>query len=118
MLQRFRQRARAVALALLVALVALGGVSVHGAECHDADAAVAAHDASAHRLDAPRSESGHPLHCILCHWARTPRPSAERSHHVEQPLPETVAVLADAEPVPASISVAFQPLRSPPVRHR
>ncbi len=116
MLQRFRRRARAIACSLLVALVALGGVSVHGAECHDADAAVGVHDASAHRLDAPRSESGQPLHCILCHWARTPRPSAERGHHLERPPAQSVAVVADAEAAPSSISVAFQPLRSPPAR--
>ena len=115
MLQRFRARARAIASALLVALAALGGVSAHGAECHDVESeASARHDASAHRIDAPTSDAGQPLHCILCHWSRTPRPSAESGHQVHKPVARARAIHAATPRPVTSIAFPFRPLRSPP----
>ena len=115
MLQRFRSRARAVASVLLVALATLGGVSAHGAECHDVDAyAAGPHDASAHRIGAPAPDAGQPLHCILCHWSRTPRPSAEGGHQVHQPPAQDFAFHAETPRPVNAIAFSFRPLRSPP----
>ena len=118
MLQRFRARSRAIASLLLVALAMLGGVSAHGAECHDVEThAAGPHDASAHRVDAPAPDAGQPLHCILCHWSRTPRPSAEGGHHVHEPAAQAFAFHAETPRPVTSIAFPFRPLRSPPAPH-
>lgn len=115
MLHRFRARARAIASVLLVALATLGGVSAHGAECHDDEVyAAGPHDAAAHRVGSPAPDAGQPLHCILCHWSRTPRPSAEGGHQVYAPAPHAFAFPADTPRPVASIAFPFRPLRSPP----
>ena len=79
-LRWFRASASVVACALLVSLATLGLslAGAHEAGCHDDCVVVIVHDASAHQVDAaPASPSAPPLHCLVCHWARSFRPRSE-----------------------------------------
>lgn len=113
----FRTRARSLAAAVLVSFVALGGMSSgsHSSECHDVECAqFLAHDASAHRIQSGSPDSGHPLHCVLCHWTRSTRHSAEIVHHLARPTEDGVRHHIDVISAPALIRAAQPPLRSPP----
>jgi hypothetical protein len=115
----FRSSARAIAATLLTSLatLAISFVRPHPVDCHDAGCAAAAvvHDASAHRVRGDTSGvDSHPLHCSLCHWARSFRPHIETKF---VPAPATaagahihLAFLTPAHRAP----LAQPPLRSPP----
>jgi len=117
MLQWFRVHASCVAGALLVSLTALGGslVAPHPIDCHDACAATVTHDASAHRVraDVPDAES-HPLHCLVCHWARSFRPHTETRFLHAPAIQAGTRVHIVVTPVAHAAPVAQPPLRSPP----
>jgi hypothetical protein len=114
----FRARARAVAAATLVSLVGLGGLSsaAHDGDCHDDDCAVALldHDPSSHRIGNGSSEPSHPVHCILCHWTRTLRPSTASGHHLARPVTGNVLAQPEVLSAPSPVRAAQPPLRSPP----
>src|SRR5215207_10146784 len=81
MLRAFRTRGWSIVTAWLL-FASLGttsfGALIHAQSNHDAFPASLEHDASAHRFqgDAPEAPP-HPLHCLVCHWARTFRPRPE-----------------------------------------
>lgn len=118
MLQWFRARVRIVAGAVLVSLAGLGGLSTaaHGADCHDEDCGIIAlrHDPSTHAIGAAGSAADHPLHCILCHWTRSFRPSTESADHIARPLAGESRRYHDVSGTPSQRQAAQPPLRSPP----
>ena len=118
MLQWFRTRARVVAAATLVSLTALGGLSsaTHGADCHEDDCAYSllSHDPYEHGIVATQDDAGHPLHCILCHWTRSLRPSTEAVHQIARPVTSDVRPHTDIPAALSPVQAAQPPLRSPP----
>ena len=119
MLSWFRSTAPGVAATLLLSLAALGGsfYGPHPADCHDADcgAIFVAHDASAHRVTAaPAAAETHPLHCLVCHWARSFRPRIEVRFVTAPAAQAGVVVHVQNFPTGAGAPVAQPPLRSPP----
>src|SRR5688572_30456296 len=117
MLRWFRHSASTIAATLLVAMAALGQASVvpHGDDCHEACAAFAVeHDPSAHRFEAApqASADGHPLHCVVCHWARAFRPDTEvRFTHTVGAAAGSLVQL-DSSPVVRPVIAAQPPLRA------
>ncbi len=118
MLQWFRARLRVVAAATLVSLVGLGGLSsaTHGADCHDDDCYIALlpHDPSSHGIGSATPDAGHPLHCILCHWTRSMRPSTETVHQFARPITTDLRPQPDVLGSLSLVQAAQPPLRSPP----
>jgi len=119
MLSWFRSRASGVATTLLLSLATLS-VSLyapHAVDCHDTDCGTifVAHDASAHRIRANTSTADtHPLHCLVCHWARSFRPHITTTF-VATPAAHTgIRVHFDLITVARNAQVAQPPLRSPP----
>jgi hypothetical protein len=120
MLGWFRVRRGSLAATLLVSLATFGGSIVipHGDECHDhCMGAVVEHDASAHRFQADTSaDHSHPLHCLVCHSARTFRPRHEAAFQPGAPSVEDKWRVHPELFVPLPASLAAQPpLRSPPM---
>lgn len=118
MLSWFRAHLRPVALAALVSLTALTSLSaaIHDAsECHDECAAgVVRHDAWSHAVGSEKASADHPLHCVLCHWTRTLRPSTAIVHGVARPVVLSVRPVVDVLGLPLQSLAAQPPLRSPP----
>jgi hypothetical protein len=117
MLQWFRARARSIAATALLSLVTLTGWSAgpHQDDCHEAICAAAVpHDASAHSVGRPTSNTDRPLHCVLCHWTRIVRPSDAAAHHITPAVDNTVRILGDSVHVPEAFLAAQPPLRAPP----
>jgi hypothetical protein len=118
MLQWFRARARSVAATTLLSLVALTARSAapHQDDCHDAICAVAVvpHDASSHSIGRDTSDAERPLHCVLCHWTRIVRPSADARQHDAPAVDGTVRFLVDSVYAPEAFLAAQPPLRAPP----
>lgn len=118
MLSWFRSTASGVAATLLL-LVATLGVSYapHPEDCHDADCGtiLVVHDASAHRVGASTSTADtHPLHCLVCHWARSFRPHISTTF-VDTPAADAgIPLHFDLITVARNTQVAQPPLRSPP----
>jgi len=115
----FRAKVRIVAAALLASLASLGGslYAPHAVDCHDADCGtiLVAHDASAHRLTAdPGAAETHPLHCLVCHWARSFRPTIEVRFLPAPAAQAGVVVHVQSIATGGGASVAQPPLRSPP----
>jgi hypothetical protein len=114
----FRARLGPIAIAALVSLAGLTSLSaaVHDAgECHDECAAgVLRHDPWSHAIGSATADAEHPLHCVLCHWTRTVRPSAETVHVVARPLAQNVRSVSDVLIAPLRALAAQPPLRSPP----
>ena len=101
-----------------MAFIAVGGMSSagHGTDCHDDTCAMStlAHDPSSHRIGTAAADSSHPLHCVLCHWMRSVRPSTESSHHLARPVVDTVPLHPEVLGVPSAVQAAQPSLRSPP----
>ena len=118
MLKGFRTGASCIAVAVLASLASLS-ISVaglHDAQCHDAECFSAiVHDASAHQRAAdPARDEAPPLHCLVCHWARSFRP---RSEAVFVAAPVAVAGLwinVEIDTAAPVAPAAQPPLRSPP----
>lgn len=119
MLSWFRSRASGVAVTLLLSLATLG-VSLyapHPADCHDVDCGtiLVAHDASAHRVGANTSTvDTHPLHCPVCHWARSFRPHITTTFVATPAAYTGIRLQFDLITVARNPQVAQPPLRSPP----
>jgi hypothetical protein len=116
MLKIVRQRTSSVAAALLVSLLSLQLPHTADAD-HDSHGSLAlvAHDPSTHAIqDTARGHDAPPLHCVVCHIARSFRPQIAAS---SLPVPVvSSSTLVHIEVVTAARpSVAAQPpLRSPP----
>lgn len=116
MLQWFRARASLLTGALLMCV---GTLAVPHLETDDAACAIVVvpHDAAAHRLQTPESDSdSHPLTCLACQWVRSVRLRTEtdtRRYTAPEPQP---AGLVPTESFAASsaVTAAQPPLRSPP----
>jgi hypothetical protein len=119
MLRWFRHHASPIAATALAALLALGGASAapHADDCHDACLPGAvAHDESAHRFEAaPAAAATHPLHCLVCHWARAFRPHVEISFIAAVTSAVDAGVHINSFPLVRQAIAAQPPLRSPPV---
>jgi hypothetical protein len=105
---------------LLVSLVTFGGSIVvpHGDECHDHCIEILVeHDASAHRFQADTSGAhSHPLHCLVCHSARSFRPRHEAAFQPGAPaVANSLRVHSEFFAVLAAALAAQPPLRSPPM---
>ena len=117
MLKRFRAGASCIAVAVLVSLASLGTslVGVHPEDCHDECLVAVVHDASAHQISSGASApEAPPLHCLVCHWARSFRPRSQ-AVFVAAPVAATgiwinVEIFTAATVAPS----AQPPLRSPP----
>jgi hypothetical protein len=113
----WRAHMSAVAVALLVAMAALG--VPHAADPgHDAEFAAlpVAHDAAAHRVTTPGTPGGaHPLHCLACHWARAFRPAIEAAYAASPAADIHARRQADVPSASHAVPVSQPPLRSPPI---
>jgi hypothetical protein len=119
MLKWFRVHASPVAASLLMSVGALGGslASQHPDDCHDAACAtiLVSHDAAAHHVRPAQTDAdAYPLHCLVCHWARSFRPRTE-ARFIPAPAVEASVRIHDEifTAVPVA-RVAQPPLRSPP----
>ena len=119
MLRWFRIRRASLGAMLLVSLATFGGSIVipHGDECHDHCVQAVEHDASAHRFQAATSvDDSHPLHCLVCHSARSFRPRHEAAFKPGTPSDEdSWRVLPEFFVLVAAALAAQPPLRSPPM---
>ena len=117
MLSWFRERSRSIAGAALLALVTLtiSSAAPHPDDCHDAECSVALpHDPNGHSVERPQESSGQPIHCVLCHWTRSVRPTPETAPFLAPALAEDVRVATDAFSAPSQIFLAQPALRGPP----
>jgi hypothetical protein len=116
MLKWFRARASSIALVAMLSMAAVGGSAVvpHEDDCHDACPA-AGHNPAAHRIGGKSVDAdSHPLHCLVCHWARAFRPRTE-ARVVSAPSTEaTVNIYIEIVSISGRAPVAQPPLRSPP----
>jgi hypothetical protein len=121
MLGWFRVRRASLGAMLLVSLATFGGSIVvpHSDECHDhCVQAIVEHDASAHRFQAAGTseDSSHPLHCLVCHSARTYRPRQQVAFQPGAPSGEDSWRIHPESFLFAPAALAAQPpLRSPPL---
>jgi hypothetical protein len=118
MLQWFRARARSIAATALIALATLSvwSAAPHQDDCHEAICAsvVVLHDPSAHSVGRDTSTTDRPLHCVLCHWTRIVRPSANATYQLAPAVDCTVRFLGDLVGAPQAFVAAQPPLRAPP----
>lgn len=115
----FQACAQRIAGALLVSIVALGGsmAAPHLDDCHDVSCAAlpVSHDADAHAFRAaPEADAAHPLHCLVCHWARSFRPPTEVRFISLPSIQAGTRVHLEPFTVARSTVAAQPPLRSPP----
>ena len=117
MLSWFRQWSRSIASAALLSLVTLtiSSAAPHPDDCHDAECGPAApHDPSGHSIGRTQESSGQPIHCVLCHFARSVRPTPETAPFFAPVDAEDVRVSIDVFSVPSQTSVTQPSLRGPP----
>ena len=104
---------------LLVSLATFGGSILvpHADECHDHCVAVVEHDPSAHRFQADiAADHSHPLHCLVCHSARSFRPRQDAAFQPGAPAVEySLRVHPQLFAIAAAALAAQPPLRSPPM---
>ena len=121
MLIGIRARSSSIAFALLLAFAVTSTAqasAAHGSEDHDtgcAPAVAVAHDESAHTLDSPGADGGHPLHCLVCHWARTFRLSTVTGNGTAPVLCQQELVRTNRIPAPRAVDAAQLTLRAPPL---
>ena len=119
MLRWFRVHASRIAITAIVSLAGVGtsAISPHEDDCHDAACRAMAveHDAAAHSIGAPpMGTDAHPLHCLVCHWARSFRPRTEAKVPSTPAAEAGTAVHVELFTAARSTQVAQPPLRSPP----
>jgi hypothetical protein len=119
MLRWFRVRRASLGAIALVSLATFGGSIVipHGGECHDHCVQAVEHDPSAHRFQADTSvDHSHPLHCLVCHSARSFRPRHDATFQPGAPSGEdSWRIHQKFFVLPAAALAAQPPLRSPPM---
>jgi hypothetical protein len=108
----FRVRARSIAATALLSLVTLivGSAASHQDDCHDE----MSHEPSAHSIGRDTSNSNRPMHCVLCHWTRIVRPSADVAHYFGLTVERNARSFVDVVSAPQAIVAAQPPLRAPP----
>jgi hypothetical protein len=92
------------------------GALHHEALGHDADfVPFVEHDASAHRIQGNDSASpAHPLHCLVCQWARSLRSRPGTTFNSAPVVPTGQRLQPDFVAVTPAARAAQPPLRSPP----
>ena len=118
MLSWFRERSRSIAAAALLALITLtiSSAAPHPDDCHDADCGLTLpHDPTGHSVGRPQESSGQPIHCVLCHWTRSVRPTTENAPLFAPSLGDNVDVSVDVVITPSQTFLAQPALRGPPV---
>jgi hypothetical protein len=112
-------RLRAVSLVTTIVLCASVGTTTfgplsHGGE-HESLPAFVQHDAAAHAFQsAAPDSSSHPLHCLVCQWARSYRPHPGNVSHLAPTVEYSLRVHAAPVLVLLAAIAAQPPLRSPP----
>jgi hypothetical protein len=116
MLKWFRTRASTIAAVGLVSVLgmSLSAVTLHGWECHDACAPGVLHDESSHQLRSDAAPGDHPLHCLVCHWARSFRPRAETRIVHAPAVCAGACIHVELFTASSPARAAQPPLRSPP----
>ena len=117
MLSWFREWSRSIASAALVSLVTLtiSSAAPHQNDCHDAECGSAVpHDPSGHSVNRPQESAGQPIHCVLCHWTRSVRPTPEIAPLFSPAVVEDVRIAADVFNARSQTSLARPSLRGPP----
>jgi hypothetical protein len=117
MLCWFREASRSIASAALVSLITLtiSSAAPHPDDCHDAECGlIALHDPSGHSLSRPEGSSGRPIHCVLCHWTRSVRPTPQTASLFTPLVAEDVQASIENFCVPSHTSLAQPSLRAPP----
>jgi hypothetical protein len=117
MLTWFRVNASGIAVTALLSFWGTGGAFgvLHEAGCHDDCAGIVAHDASAHHVrTAATSGDQHPLHCLVCHWARSFRPHTEGRILSAPAVQPGISVHVEYFTASSHAPAAQPPLRSPP----
>ena len=114
----FRLRRASLGATLLVSLATSGGFLVlPGADCHDHGClpAFVEHDAAAHRFQADVSTAhAHPLHCLVCHWARSFQPTPEATFQPVAAADDGPRLHVESFVATPAALAAQPPLRSPP----
>jgi hypothetical protein len=121
MLSGLRDRASSVARTVLLALLAATAsqvLAIHTPDEHDiawVPSVAVPHDESAHQITAPTADdAAHPLHCLVCHWARAFKPVQSALAHQGPVLEPRAALHFAALPAPTTLVAAQLTLRSPP----
>lgn len=117
MLSWFRERSRSIAAAALLALVTLtvSSAAPHPDDCHEADCGLPVpHDPSGHSLGKTQESGEQPLHCVLCHWTRSVRPTPEGAPLCVPAVAEIGSVSVDVFITPSQIVLTQPALRGPP----
>jgi len=118
MLQWFRAGARPIAAVALLSLATLSvwSAAPHQDDCHESVCANIGlpHDPSSHSVGRDTTNIDRPLHCVLCHWTRTSRPSSTAAHPIAPVVQRNVRFLVDLAPAPEVFIAAQPPLRAPP----
>jgi len=123
MLEWIRTRSARVAAALLLSLLTASlsqAMPAHADTGHDDHAlaigrSTVPHSESDHELRANvPSDAAHPLHCLVCHWARAFRPLASPSAEIAPTVEARYHVRRAVVPAPRSVAPPQLSLRSPP----
>ena len=117
MLSWFREWSRSIASAALVSLVTLtiSSSAPHPDDCHDAECGPATpHDPSGHGVNRRHESNREPIHCVLCHWTRSVRPTPETAPLFAPGVVEEVRTSLDTFSAHSQTSLARPSLRAPP----
>lgn len=118
MLHWCRAQVRSIAATMLVSLATLSvwSAAPHQDDCHDAVCVsiVVPHDPSAHSIGRPSTDTDRPMHCVLCHWTRVVRPSANTPQQLAPSVERNIRILVDIVSAPQYVVAAQPPLRAPP----
>jgi hypothetical protein len=121
MLSWFRDWSRSIASAALISLVTLtiSSAAPHPDDCHDVECGpVVPHDPSGHTISRPQESSGQPIHCVLCHWTRSVRPTPETTPFFAPVLADNVHISSEVFRAPSQTALSQPSLRGPPASFR
>jgi hypothetical protein len=112
-------RLRAVSLVTALVLCASVGTIALGplthADEHESLPTFVEHDAAAHTFRAATAgAASHPLHCLVCQWARSYRPHPGSVTQLAPTLVYSLRVHTVSVLAPLAAIAAQPPLRSPP----
>jgi hypothetical protein len=116
MLHWFRVRASGIAVLATIALAGALGSSVapHPDDCHEGACSAVQHDASAHSIGASTGAGAEPLHCVVCHWARSFRPRTEARNLTTPASGPGISLHVEYFTAAVSAPAARPLLRAPP----
>ena len=114
-LMRVRRWSVATACVLFTSMATTTVAALHH-EATGHDVAFVEHDASAHRFHGnDGSAPTHPLHCLVCQWARTLRSKPGATFQPAPVLPLSRRLHTEFFAVTPAALAAQPPLRSPPI---